>query len=646
MNMSRLSIRVILLGALALIGAAFLVQSALNLSSILKTASEAEEIGTNGVPSIEKLGKIKFLATRYRLNGARLLLARDEEQVRSLQAFNDDLARQSETIARDYAAFLDDEPEKEAFAEYERAWSTYRELQNQSLALARNGNKDQAADLFSKEAFEAFNAALGKLDKGIAINKEQVQALLAEVAAASRSSLGVVLCGGAIMLLLIGVSVYVVIRRVTLPLTTITAAMRSLAAGHLSTAVPHAERSDEVGEMAQAVQVFRENALRVQALEEEEKRATQDRMRRAQTMAEVVADVGRVVRLAAEGDFSARLTTQAEDPELDKLVGGINELNRLVDEATGEFSQVLGNLAQGDLTRMIATDYRGRLGDLKNALNETVRRLAETVATIQTAAHDVETAAQEIRAGANDLSSRTEQQASALEETAATTEELAASVKSSATASRQADQLARQAMGVAAEGGEIAVRAVGAMTRIEQASQKISAITGVIDEIAFQTNLLALNAAVEAARAGEAGKGFAVVASEVRSLAQRASEAAREISTLIGTSVQEVVEGADLVRSAGGALSRIVQATESVTDMVSEISAAAGEQSNGIEEMSQAIAHMDEMTQQNAALAEESAASATSLTDQISRLSALVGQFKTSTAAMPRAAAPLLRRVS
>ena len=251
------------------------------------------------------------------------------------------------------------------------------------------------------------------------------------------------------------------------------------------------------------------------------------------------------------------------------------------------------------------------------------------MATIQTTAEDVGSAAREIASGANDLSRRTEEQASSLEETAATTEELAASVKASAQSSRQAVDLAEQAMAVASDGGGIVREAVEAMARIEQASQKISDITSVIDEIAFQTNLLALNAAVEAARAGDAGKGFAVVASEVRTLAQRSSEAAKDITGLINASAAEVAQGVKLVRGAGEALEKIVQASQKVAATVGEISAAAGEQANGIDEMSQAVAHMDEMTQQNAALAEQSAASAGSLTTQIQKLEELVGGFRT-----------------
>jgi methyl-accepting chemotaxis protein len=341
------------------------------------------------------------------------------------------------------------------------------------------------------------------------------------------------------------------------------------------------------------------------------------------------AEVAEVVLAAAAGDFSRRVPLEGKDGFLRDMAMSMNELGASVDQAILEFAEIMKAVAHGDLTRVVETEYRGRFAELHDALNETIERLSETVSTIQDTATDVGSAAREIRAGAEDLSGRTEQQASSLEETAATTEQLAASVKSSAQASRLAVELSQQATDMATSGGDVATQAVAAMSRIEQASRKISEITDIIDEIAFQTNLLALNAAVEAARAGEAGKGFAVVASEVRTLAQRSSEAAKDISTLIAASDAEVTVGVKLVHGAGEALTRIVEASRKVSATVAEISAAAGEQANGIDEMSQAVSHMDEMTQQNAAMAEESAASASSLTDQIERLNELVKTFRT-----------------
>jgi len=422
---------------------------------------------------------------------------------------------------------------------------------------------------------------------------------------------------------------WLVLSRVTKPIGRMTQVMKTMAEGDLSVSVPYGDRKDEVGAMAGALMVFQENGLRVRALEEQERAAAAARLARAQSMEAVVSDVGEVVAAAAAGDFSARLEIKDADEQMQRLVAGINEINAVVDSATTEFAGTLKAIAGGDLTNRVETAYRGKFADLKGAINETVDRLSDTVSTIQTTSADVGLAAREINMGADDLSKRTEEQASSLEETAATTEELAASVKASAQASKDAARIAEEAMQAAQSGGAIAGQAVEAMARIETASQKISDIIRVIDDIAFQTNLLALNAAVEAARAGDAGKGFAVVASEVRTLAQRSSEAAKDISGLISSSNGEVGEGVKLVRQAGDQLARILEASQKVSATIADISAASGEQANGIDEMSQAVAHLDEMTQQNAALAEQSAASAGSLSGRIGQLNDLVATFRT-----------------
>ncbi len=341
------------------------------------------------------------------------------------------------------------------------------------------------------------------------------------------------------------------------------------------------------------------------------------------------AEVAAVVDAARKGDFSARLSLDDKDGFVRDIAMGLNQVSAVVEQSTTDFAQAMQAIAAADLTRPVSGDYHGVFATLKTAINETVDRLSSTVRTIQLTSADVGLAAREINMGADDLSKRTEDQASSLEETAATTEQLAASVKATAQASRQAASVATEAMQAAQAGGAIAGKAVDAMSRIESASTKISDIIRVIDDIAFQTNLLALNAAVEAARAGDAGKGFAVVASEVRTLAQRSSEAAKDISALISSSNSEVGEGVKLVRQAGEQLSQILAASEKVAATIAEISAASGEQASGIDEMSQAVAHLDEMTQQNAALSEQSAASAGSLSEKIAQLNDLVAAFRT-----------------
>ncbi|MFM9974304.1 MAG: methyl-accepting chemotaxis protein [Beijerinckiaceae bacterium] len=341
-----------------------------------------------------------------------------------------------------------------------------------------------------------------------------------------------------------------------------------------------------------------------------------------------MGEVGQVVEAANRGDFTARIREDNKTGLVRHLAGGINGISNLVEKAMDDFSGALGLIAQGDLTNRVTTEYEGIFDRVSTGINDTIERLAETVATIQQTTRDISAAAREINAGATDLAKRTEDEAASLEETAATTEELAASVKQTADSSRTATELSAKARAVAAEGGAIVTDAVDAIERIERASRQISEIIGVIDDIAFQTNLLALNAAVEAARAGDAGKGFAVVASEVRTLAQRSSQAAKDIKGLITSSEAQVAEGARLVRATGQSLNNIVSASSQVAETVTVISSATAEQANGIEEMSQTVARIDEMTQQNSALAEQSAASATELINQIERLNTLVATFR------------------
>jgi methyl-accepting chemotaxis protein len=206
-------------------------------------------------------------------------------------------------------------------------------------------------------------------------------------------------------------------------------------------------------------------------------------------------------------------------------------------------------------------------------------------------------------------------------------EELSATVRQNSENAQQANQLAAGANAAANRGGTVTAQAVDAMARIEGASQKISDIISVIDEIAFQTNLLALNAAVEAARAGDAGKGFAVVASEVRTLAQRSAQASKEIKALIIDSGNQVKDGVKLVNEAGGSLGEIVASVKRVADIVSEIAAASAEQAAGVEQVNSAVTQMDEMTQKNAALVEESTAAARSLEEQAAELTELMAFF-------------------
>jgi len=253
-------------------------------------------------------------------------------------------------------------------------------------------------------------------------------------------------------------------------------------------------------------------------------------------------------------------------------------------------------------------------------MKKVIGRIAQAMQEVRNAALGIGTASAEVARGGEDLSMRTEQTASSLEETASSMEEITATVRQSADTARQAHQMAGTAARAAAHGGQVVQEVVTTMAEINQSSQKIADIIGVIDGIAFQTNILALNAAVEAARAGEQGRGFAVVAQEVRTLAQRSAQAAKEIKGLIDTSVSRVQAGTELVARAGSSMQDIVQGVERVSQLIGEISTSATEQSEGVGQVNIAVGQLDQMTQQNAALVEQSAAAAESLKEQAASL--------------------------
>ncbi|HEV8315059.1 MAG TPA: methyl-accepting chemotaxis protein [Burkholderiaceae bacterium] len=285
-------------------------------------------------------------------------------------------------------------------------------------------------------------------------------------------------------------------------------------------------------------------------------------------------------------------------------------------------------VARGDLTQAIRADGDDEIARLLHDLAHMKDKLAQVVAEVRSNAESVASASAQIAQGNSDLSSRTEEQASSLEQTAASMDELGSTVRHNADNARQASDLAAGASAIAVKGGALVDNVVSTMKSIHDSSRSIGEIIGVIDSIAFQTNILALNAAVEAARAGESGRGFAVVASEVRALAQRSAEAARQIKSLIGASVERVEQGSSLVDQAGETMREIVQSIQRVTHIVGEISHANSEQSAGVAQVGVAVSQMDQATQQNAALVEQSAAAAESLKHQADQLVRAVATFK------------------
>ncbi len=282
----------------------------------------------------------------------------------------------------------------------------------------------------------------------------------------------------------------------------------------------------------------------------------------------------------------------------------------------------------GDLTRRLAAEGTDEVAQIARAFNAFADKLVHVMRQIRDASESVHVAANEIAEGNADLSQRTESAAASLEQTAASMEEITATVGQSESSARQADETATQAQQVATDGGNAIAGAIETMSDIERAAVKVSDIIGVIEGIAFQTNILALNAAVEAARAGEQGRGFAVVAGEVRALAQRSSQAAKEIKTLIESTVGSVNAGSGQVRLSGETMREIVGNVGRVTQIISEITSAAREQTRGIQEVNVAVSQLDQMVQQNAALVEQSTAAAAALQGQAATLAEVVRTFR------------------
>jgi len=396
-------------------------------------------------------------------------------------------------------------------------------------------------------------------------------------------------------------------RSISRPLTQMTAAMRSLAAGDKTVAIPGAGRKDEIGEMAGAVEAFKKAAIERDELAEE-------------------AEATRISQEEAKKRQAALDNAKAED--LRAFVGVV--------EVGFE------RLSAGDLTVRMQDKVAEEFEPIRAKFNASVAALEEAIGHVVTSIASIRTGLGEINTASNDLAHRTEQQAASLEETVAALGQVTQAVNETADGAGKAQQVASGAREKAQKGGEIVGKAVTAMGQIEQSSEKINSIISVIDEIAFQTNLLALNAGVEAARAGEAGKGFAVVAQEVRGLAQRSAEAAKEIKTLIATSREQVGAGVELVTASGKSLEEIVTEVSAMAEVISTIASSAREQATSLREVSGAADQMDKVTQQNAAMVEEATAASQTLANETDELAHAMAKFRTSAgeASARRHAAP------
>ncbi len=444
---------------------------------------------------------------------------------------------------------------------------------------------------------EPFAAAMAASEQSLAALREKANAWSDGWTEAGNRSMdqieAIVAISGLLSLVLGIVMAWVIVRAVASPLKAMTGVMRHLASGNTQVDIPAIGQADEIGQMAAAVQVFRQAGIekvRLEAQSQDARRQSdEDRARNEKDRAGVAQQQAQVVDAIAQG--------------LDKL-------------------------SNGALTYRIGQTFAADYDQLRVDFNGAMAKLQDTMVVVAGNTSAIQSGTGEISTAAEDLSRRTEQQAASLEETAAALDEITATVRKTAQGSRHARDVVGETKKDAELSGRIVRQAMEAMSGIERSSNQIGQIIGVIDEIAFQTNLLALNAGVEAARAGDAGRGFAVVASEVRALAQRSAEAAKEIKTLISASGAQVEQGVSLVDQTSQALERIVTKVGEINSIVIDIAASAQEQATGLEQVNTAVNQMDQVTQQNAAMVEESTAASHALSKETDALSRLIAGFE------------------
>ena len=539
---------------------------------------------------------------------------------------------------------------KEALAVIDKQWSVYaatamdaeeRDLADKTIAgmqtaapamaqlTALLASKDLAGleDYRRKQLYQVIDpisdqvSALVDLQTRVAVSEYDAAQVTRNISLIAMAVLA------AASILVVFYALNVILRGVTTPLSRLQQAMRRFAGGDFSLEVPYKDLKDEIGGMAKAVAVFRENGIRIQALGVEEAERVKLTAERAEMMQRFQAAFGKVVEATTQGDFSKRIQERFDDQDIDQVSTNFNAMLETVSSGLGEAGEVLATLARTDLTKRMEGTYHGAFARLRDDINSVGDKLTEIVTQLRQTSRSLKTATGEILSGANDLAERTTRQAAAIEETSAAMEQLSTTVVDNAKRAESASSKAQAVSRTAEETGEVMKKSNEAMERISTSSSKISNIIGMIDDIAFQTNLLALNASVEAARAGDAGKGFAVVAVEVRRLAQSAASASSEVKVLIEQSGNEVAGGSKLVVEATQKLVSMLDGVRESAALVQGISSASQEQSSAIAEVTTAIRQMDEMTQHNAALVEETNAAIEQTEGQANELDRIVSVF-------------------
>nr|WP_243850775.1 methyl-accepting chemotaxis protein [Rhizomicrobium electricum] len=564
-----LSVSKKVIGAFALVLIATIGLGFFSVGRLSLVNQKAADIRDNWLPATRELGEIKYITMRYRQRQAVYLMLTSDTEREKERSNMAALRTEFDEAYKKYEATIDTDEEREIAKAINAAWQSYLARETSLFGDQQSKGSAAAFEDYKTTSKDLFDVVRNAIATDIKFNAEHGATAAADAQKTFKQA-QVLIYGALAIALALGLGCgFALIRSVSKPLSNMTDAMGELANGNLDAHVPHADQHDEIGQLAGAMTAFK-NQL-----------AAAERSKAEQTKV-IVSSIGK----------------------------GLDQL------------------AQGDLTHRISTDLTGPFAKLKEDFNNAMEHLEHTMQNVLSSTSQIATGAGEVSQAADDLAHRTEKQAASLEETAAALEEITATVKKTAQNARDASATVAEAKKAAEEGGRVVDTAVKAMDAIADSSKQITDIISVIDEIAFQTNLLALNAGVEAARAGEAGRGFAVVASEVRALAQRSSEAAKQIKMLIGTSGEHVGTGVKLVGESGRALRHIIDQVLHINALVTEMTNASEQQSAGLEQVNSAVGQMDQVTQQNAAMVEESTAASRSLAGETHKLNEIVSFFE------------------
>lgn len=575
------------------VAAACITAGICSIRGLTSVNSHIDQINHKSLASIRAIGTIGEQLRAFRSTESDQLAATSPEAVAGLEAMIGPIAQGETDAIEAYAPLVSSRQEETLFHNLRTQWQNYRASHAETFAHPSPTTDSSTTATTNARLLDEQQAMSATLSSLTTINTVRAGSYAREAEKTYGLTLQRVYGAYLVLFLVLAASVLVVYYNILRPLKKINAAIKQLAAGDTTLAFPYGGRGDEIGDISRSLEVFRSATIRAETLQKE-----------AEHQREQAEVNRRAIHEKAEADARARLK-----------------------QATGGMADALKRMVGGDLSFQIETPFSPEFEPLRRDFNEALAQLANTFSAMSSSVHTVDDGIQEMASGAEHLARRTAQEAASLEQTAAAVAGIAKSVAQSAQRSDTARQIGIKARETASDSARITDETASAMQRIEEGSERIVSILEMIDNIAFHTTILALNASVEAARAGEVGRGFAVVASEVRSLAEKSTEAARDIRALVLSTASDIQEGSSRVRDSSEALRVIVKFIADMGGNLDAIALASREQSVSLDEINTAIASLDGATQQNAAVAEQFSATSRSIVDESHKLNALVGQF-------------------